>query len=424
MAISKIILDTRRAKSDSTYPVKVRVTHERKVKYYPTNYSFEQKEFDRIESDFRLDETQKGIKKKLDALEQKSKNIIEDLEFFSFETFELRFTSKGNKSDVLFLLNDKSEKLKALGKINNSNLYKQAAVLLGKYNATISKSSEININSITPKWLKSFEDYVLSIKEIDKKGDEVSKYGKTTLGMYLIRLRAIFNDAIKHNQLKSTQYPFHKPNNEGFKIPKGDNNKRALSMDEIMAIYNYTPQSDSEQFAKDIFMFSYLASGINCIDILRLKWSNIENNQISFVRKKTEHTKRGKNVIYINLNKDLEEIISRQGSRKINNNYIFNVIPPNATEAELINKVKIIISTVNNSLKKIAKKIGITETISTYHARHSYATNLMNNEAPLAFISKQLGHTDLKTTQNYLGNFSTDKAAEYESNLLDKSKIA
>ena len=58
--------------------------------------------------------------------------------------------------------------------------------------------------------------------------------------------------------------------------------------------------------------------------------------------------------------------------------------------------------------------------ISTYYARHSYANNLMNDSAPLAFISKQLGHTDLKTTQAYLDTFTTTKAAEYEQNLLDK----
>ena len=46
----------------------------------------------------------------------------------------------------------------------------------------------------------------------------------------------------------------------------------------------------------------------------------------------------------------------------------------------------------------------------------------MNNETPLAAIQKQLGLADLKTTQNYLGSFEQSKVAEYESDLLDKTK--
>jgi integrase/recombinase XerD len=421
MATAKIILDNRRIKTDKTYPVKVRITHERKINYFSTKFSFAQTEFERIESKSRLTDEQKAISTKLNAIEQKASDIINDLEFFDFETFKVRFTSKGNKTDILFLLNDKSESLKALGKVNNSNLYKQTAELLKAYSTDKLKKSEININTINPKWLKDFESWVLSLKKTDKTGLEVNKYSVTTLSMYLIRLRAIFNEAIDSKQLNRNQYPFSKPDNKkGFKIPKGINNKRALSKAEITQIYNYIPKSDTEQLAKDIFIFSYLAAGMNTIDILRLKWSSIESNQITFIRKKTENKAGGLNKIKINLNEDLNEIIERQGSRKINNDYIFNIIPSKANEVELINKVKITIATVNNSLKRIAKKIGITENISTYYARHSYATNLMNGAVPLAFISKQLGHTDLKTTQNYLDGFTTDKAAEYESNLLDK----
>jgi len=89
-----------------------------------------------------------------------------------------------------------------------------------------------------------------------------------------------------------------------------------------------------------------------------------------------------------------------------------------------IPSIAIAITGINTNLKKIALKLGWKEEPSTYFARHAYSTNLINCEVPLAFISKQLDHKDLKTTQNYLGSFSTNKATEYYTNLLDGNKIA
>lgn len=373
----------------------------------------------------KLGENLKPIKAKLDALISKANDIIEDLHPFSFDAFGLRFTRKGNKSDLLFLLREKAERLKAEDKHGNANLYSQAAVLLARYNSTLNKASELPITDITPKWLQAFEKWALHLRRKTNKGEVVAEYGKTTLGMYLIRVRSVFNDAITNNEIPRSAYPFHKADNQqGYKIPKGSNNKRALSMGEIMQIYNYETDHPAELFAKDIFIFSYLSSGMNVIDIFRLRWNDIKGDQFSFVRKKTENKTGGTNRISIVLSPDLKQIIEKHGTRKLHNNYVFNIIPSNASEIEALQKVRSAVSSINVNLKKIAKKLGITEEISTYFARHSFATNLMNNEVPLAFISKQLGHTDLKTTQNYLDSFTTEKASEYQSNLLDKNKTA
>ncbi|MGA9648345.1 tyrosine-type recombinase/integrase, partial [Pedobacter sp.] len=316
--------------------------------------------------------------------------------------------------------------------------YNQAAALLVSYiNRNRSSKAEplvvLQINTVNPKWLTELEKWALKVtykkktKEKDKGGNWLTtdelKYSRTTLGMYLIRVRSIFNEAISRKELSANLYPFHKADNKaGYKIPQGVNNKRALPLSQIMDLYKYESNTPGEQFAKDIFIFSYLASGMNMIDIFRLKWSDIKDNQFTFIRKKTENKTGGTNKITIAMNADLLAIMERHGSRKINTSYIFNVIPANATEKELKNKTLTAVASINASLKKIASRLGISTDISTYFARHSYSTNLMNNEAPLAFISKQLGHKDLKTTQNYLDSFTTEKASEYQANLLDVNR--
>jgi integrase len=242
--------------------------------------------------------------------------------------------------------------------------------------------------------------------------------------MYLIRVRAIINELISNQEFPATQYPFHKPDNRyGYKIPKSRNNKRPLKLAEIMEIFNYEPSTTTEQFARDIFVFSYLASGMNPIDIFKLKWSDIKNNQFTFVRKKTQNKTGGANKINVQLNEQLWDIINLHGRDRENSIYIFDVIPENASEKEIISHTRTAISSINPNLKKIAKKLNITEEISLYFARHSFSNNLMNSEVPIAFISKQLGHVDIKTTQNYLDSFTSENAFDYQKKLLDFSSI-
>jgi site-specific recombinase XerD len=62
-------------------------------------------------------------------------------------------------------------------------------------------------------------------------------------------------------------------------------------------------------------------------------------------------------------------------------------------------------------MKYIGEQTG-TGKISTYTARHSYATVLKRAGSNIAFISESLGHSDLKTTQDYLASFEQSERAK------------
>lgn len=191
-----------------------------------------------------------------------------------------------------------------------------------------------------------------------------------------------------------------------------------MTKDQINDIYNYIPATKNEMFAKDIFIFSLLMSGANCIDIFSLKWSDIDGDTIYFIRKKTDKRVR------TDLTNKMLDIIKRHGSRKIGNDYIFNVIPVNANELEILKVSRTAIASININLKSIAAKIGITTDISTYFARHSFSTIMLNDGASPSMISKQLGHTSIKTTESYLGEFNNGTAKEFIDNLINDNKTA
>lgn len=420
MATVQKYLDTRRQKADETFPIKIRIGEGKKAKLYSTKFSATETDFEKILKGGGNKTALKEIASHLDVLFDKAKHLVNEIFPFSYEKFETRFYQKGNRLDLIFLLRKKSEILYKENKINNSNLYKQAAGLLSKYCQERLRTDVLLLNDVTPQFLTDLEVWTNKIFRTDKRGEKQQKYSITTLGMYLIRVRAIFNDSISEGIISANSYPFHTPqNNKGYKIPKALNNKRALTKDQISQIFKYEAKNEGEQFAKDIFIFSYLASGMNCIDIFKLKWTDFEKDSFSFVRKKTAAKTGGRNIITIDLNPVMREIIEKHSTKKGESEYVFKVFSPFANEVELQRASRITISKINANLKKIAKKLEIDEEISTYFARHSFSTNLMNSEAPIALISKQLGHTSLKTTENYLSEFSSEKKSEYMKNLLD-----
>jgi site-specific recombinase XerD len=77
-----------------------------------------------------------------------------------------------------------------------------------------------------------------------------------------------------------------------------------------------------------------------------------------------------------------------------------------------------VIKMTNKYMKRIGEKLGIEGDLNTYAARHSFATILLQSDAPVAFISQALGHTNLKTTQSYLGSFDDEKTKGYLDALL------
>ena len=105
----------------------------------------------------------------------------------------------------------------------------------------------------------------------------------------------------------------------------------------------------------------------------------------------------------------MQIIIDKWGTKpQAPNNFIFPYLTGKETPMEEKTVIRNVTRLCNKRLKKIGKAIGI-EGISTYTARHSYATVLKRSGANIAYISESLGHNDLKTTENYLASFEKEE---------------
>jgi site-specific recombinase XerD len=83
------------------------------------------------------------------------------------------------------------------------------------------------------------------------------------------------------------------------------------------------------------------------------------------------------------------------------------------------NRIRTFIRNTNKRLVKIGEELGLTMKMTSYVARHCFATIQKNNNAPLAYISEALGHSNLKTTQNYFGRFEDEGLKVFHSGLME-----
>ena len=90
------------------------------------------------------------------------------------------------------------------------------------------------------------------------------------------------------------------------------------------------------------------------------------------------------------------------------NTYIFPVLSGKETAVQLKTKTKTLTRIINRRMQKIADALGIGH-VSTYTARHTFATVLKRAGANIAYISESLGHSDIKTTENYLASFEREE---------------
>lgn len=385
-----LYLDNRRENKTGYYPIKVRVTYKRERKYYSTGKSLSVINWGKLGKTKNVELI--NLRKDLQISFDKIRNAVQSLEeegSFSFDNLNMRL-GKYISDTLNTAFQNKINSLSGAGAVGNASTYSCSYRHLEKYAGT-----RIPYDSITIDWLKKYEKAMIA---------EGKSY--TTVSMYLRCMRAIFNDAKSIGIIKEAQYPFGKGK---YEIPIGKGRKMALTLQQIKQIITYADETEATEYYRDLWFFTYLCNGININDLLKLKFSNIDGDEIHFYRSKTINTSKEKKEIEVLLTSEMKLIIEKWGNSKKNpNNYIFPFLDGYVTPLEQKKRTQDITRRINKRLKMIGDAIGISG-ISTYTARHSFASVLKRSGANIAYISESLGHSDLKTTENYLASFEKEE---------------
>lgn len=401
-----IVHDTRVKRKDGTYSVKLRVTYNREQKYYPLNVHLTPKDWDRTQSEKPRNEF-KEHRLYFNKLEQRAIDIIKELHPFSFEGFEKKFDQRVDRTkDVITYLDNYIKHLSKDNRSGTADSYQCASNSFKKYLEEKGRK-RLNFGDITPEWLKEYENWMLEAEK-----------SITTIGIYLRSLRTVINIAIEDGTIAREFYPFGK---RKYQIPSGRNIKKALVISDIQKIVTYPTTTEAEDRARDMWIFSYLCNGANVKDIARLQYKNIDSTKITFIRAKTERTtKQDLKPIVVILLPEIKDIIEKWGVKPASpDTYVFGIISKNDSAVEELAKVRQATKTINKYMKRIGKSLTLGVNLTTYAARHSFATVLKRSGAPTEFISESLGHKDLRTTENYLDSFENNVKESYQKQLLN-----
>ena len=277
-------------------------------------------------------------------------------------------------------------------KVGNANVYKDCLRSLKKFR----NNSDLYFSDIDVSFLNKYE------QDFSKRG-----VSNNTISVYMRTIRSLFNKAISERLIKRGIYPF-----EEYKVSKLNTatEKRSLTkaqMDKIKALKLVDGTIIKD--AKNYFLFSYYAWGMNFTDMAFLKWENVESNRLKYTRAKT-----GK-AYNIGLLEPAIEILNYYNQfKKSKTSYVFPILnSTHITAMQIDNRIAKMNKAVNKQLKEIAEKTKIDFKLTTYVARHSFATIMKRGGISTSIISESLGHGNEKITQVYLDSF--------ENNVLDEA---
>ncbi len=408
-----IFLDTRRPKDNGLYPIKLRVysTQLQVKKLYATKYEMTKKEFQSIWETQRTRKEHQEIRNELQAIITRANDVCKTLEPFSFTQFEKKYLrNTGDGGNIIYQYNQIINKLKSNNCLSTASNYELSLKSLKAFILQTKGKEPVKIPfaDITPDWLQKYESDMINRLE----------RSRTTVSMYLRALRTVFNTAITEKEIDAEIYPFGK---NKYQPPTVRNVKKALSQDHLKQLFDAKPQTPEQKKAKDFWFFSYACNGMNIKDIALLKYENIQDDKIIFYRAKTINTsKTDLRPVTVYLNEFSKSIIKKYGNKNTaKGEYIFPIISDKETEIINHNKIKNFTKFINQNLKKLAINEGITSDISTYWARHSFATNSIRNGASMEFVMEALSHNNMKTTVGYFAGFEDKDKKEFMQKLMN-----
>ncbi|WP_075603204.1 site-specific integrase [Saccharicrinis aurantiacus] len=394
-------LDPKREKKNGKYPIKLRVTYNRKRQYYGTSIDLSKEEYETMHSINVKGKLKKMLKRLLDIVEEAEK-VGNSIPSFSFHQFEdLFFNSPDNSMDVYEAYDRQIELLASEERIGTRDNYKDSKSSLMKF------KKRLYFEDVTQNFLNNYEKWMLS------NGKSI-----TTVGIYLRPLRALMNQAINDKVILKEQYPFTR---KEYKIPTGKKGKIFLVLKEKRLIDDYKALDNStEMRSRDFWLFSYYANGMNFKDILSLKYKQLENDYFTFKREKTNRTTKDDPIIIdVRINNFMREVIDRWGNQNKNpDNYIFPFINNESSANERKKKLKQFTATTNTHMRNVCRKVGIKKDVTTYVARHTFAYVIITSGGSIEQLREMLGHKSIITTQNYIKSIIPSEKKKELANCL------
>lgn len=401
----KLMLNKSRILNNGSYPLVFQVIHNRRKKLLYTGYRMKEEVFDESEgkimngvgSTFTATEVVKmnrELRKMRNQIDIRIRQLERTREEFAVEDILTQNAFGTGKSQFYLLryINAQIERKQELKKVGMAAAYKSTRSSLAKFIGR----PDVRMSEVDLAFVRRYEDFLYS-----------NGASGNTVSYYLRNLRSLYNQAVTDGYHPRGEYPFAKARTRPAKTVK-----RALSRTDMQNLADLNLENEPElEFTRDLYLFSFYAQGMAFVDIVLLKKTDICNGVLTYSRHKS------KQLIRIVVTPQMQGVIDKYNTE---NEYLFPII--SGEYASGYQKYRLALGRINRHLKKIAVVADIKVPLTTYTARHTWATLARDYGAPISVISAGLGHTSEEMTRVYLKDFDVSMLNQVNSIVTNLSK--
>ena len=308
---------------------------------------------------------------------------------FSANDIITAFQRQADEQSLFNFMGNVITQLKKIGKLRTAETYTATLRSFMRFR----NDTDVLLDDITPELIEMYEAYLQNNGVV-----------RNTSSFYMRILRAVYNRAVEKEFVKQRN-PFKNVYTGVDKTAK-----RALPLSTIRRIKNLDlTRLPKLEFARDMFLFSFYTRGMSFIDMAFLKKTDLQNGYLKYRRRKT------KQQLFIRWEKCMQEILDKHNAPE--SPYLLPIIK--VAEQNERKQYGNALREVNNKLKEIAKTICLPIPLSTYVARHSWASIARSKNIPISVISEGMGHDSEMTTQIYLSSLDSS-AIDHANSLILK----
>lgn len=382
------------ASPDKKGVIYYQIIAKRKVKLITTSFRLFPEEWDRKRSKVIFDgENEKRLKELLilhKKIESDHHQLVRIMSLLKDEPDEankiVMYYKRKLLNDHLFpFMESCISELKETGRKKTSSTYTTTLRSFRKFR----NNKDIRIDLIDAGVAKEYENWLIR-----------QQICPNTTSFYMRILRAVYNRAVSAG-FTPQHYPFRN-------VYTGIEKTVKRAVDQVV-IHRLKKLDLSKKpnliFARDMFLFSLYTRGMAFVDIAHLTPDHIINNYIEYKRQKTGQTLR------IKIEPAIREIIDKHGIRTAERNYLFPILSPER-------KYESSLRMQNHRLHLISSQIGLENKLSSYIARHTWASLAKKSKIPIRLISEGMGHENERTTRIYLASLDQSMIDQASARLL------
>lgn len=286
--------------------------------------------------------------------------------------------------------------LEVSGKLGTAHVYKSTLNVIVAFRG----KDYLPFRAVTSEWLKCFEN---SLRARGCSWNTVSTYMRT--------LRAVINRAV--DQRKAAYVP--RLFSAVYTGTRADRH-RALDDEDMKKMFAYlAPENitSSMRCARECFILMFLLRGLPFVDLAYLRKHDLQGNVITYRRRKTGRP------LSVTLTPEAMLLLEKYRNPDAASPYLFPILLSGEGTKEAYREYQLALRNFNHQLELLGQLLGLKNKLSSYTARHTWATTAYYCEIHPGIISEAMGHSSITVTETYLKPFKNKKIDEANKQVID-----